>query len=430
MKELFVIYLWENKLLTGNLKTIDGEDVEILHPGFRNSDSGPDFSDARLKIGDTTWAGNVEIHVNASDWYRHNHQTDKAYDNIILHVVYQADKDIYTTQRQKIPCLEVKGHFDTQILLNYRSFIDSKQWIACYNQLGSVQRFTWMAWLDRVIAERLEMKTGIVLDVFQKSGNDWEETFYRRLMMNFGFKVNDQPFELLAQRLPFHVLLRHADQLFQLEALLFGQAGLLGEDFCDDYPKALQREYHFLAAKYQLKPLPPEIWRFMRMRPANFPSIRLAQVAALIHKNGQFFSRLLHEKNLDAIRELFTARASAYWDDHFQFDKPSRGKPKIIGAGSIDLILINTVVPLLFAYAMHTGIQSFADKALMLLESLAPEKNQLVNRFVQAGIVATNALQSQALLQLKKAYCNPKLCLDCRIGQVLLKTTHAAHEGD
>jgi hypothetical protein len=429
MKEIFVMYLWENKLLKGNLKTVDGEEIEILHPGFRNDDAGPDFSDARLKIGDTTWAGHVEIHVNASDWYRHNHQKNKAYDNIILHVVYQADKDIYTTQRQKIPCLEIKNHFDPQILLNYRSFIDSRQWIACYNQLGAVQRFTWMAWLDRVIAERLEMKTEIVLDVFRKCENDWEETFYRRLMSNFGFKVNEQPFELLAQRLPFHLLLRHSDQLFQLEALLFGQAGLLGEDFSDDYPKALQHEYHFLAAKYQLKPLPPEIWRFMRMRPANFPSIRLAQMATLIHNNGQFFSRLLHEKNLGAIRALFSAQASAYWDGHFQFDKPSRGKPKVIGAGSIDLILINTVVPLLFAYAMHTAKQAFADKALMLLEALAPETNQVVSRFGQAGIVATNALQSQALLQLKKAYCNPKLCLDCRIGQVLLKTTHAVHEG-
>lgn len=424
MKEIFVMYLWENKLLKGNLKTVDGEEIEILHPGFRNDDAGPDFSDARLKIGDTTWAGHVEIHVNASDWYRHNHQKNKAYDNIILHVVYQADKEIYTTQRQKIPCLEIKNHFDPQILLNYRSFIDSRQWIACYNQLDTVQRFTWMAWLDRVIAERLEMKTEIVLDVFRKCENNWEETFYRRLMSNFGFKVNEQPFELLAQRLPFHLLLRHADQLFQLEALLFGQAGLLGEDFSEDYPKALQHEYHFLAAKYQLKPLPPEIWRFMRMRPANFPSIRLAQVATLIHNNGQFFSRLLHEKNLDAIRELFAAQASAYWDGHFQFDKPSRGKPKVIGAGSVDLILINTVVPLLFAYAMHTAKQVFADKALMLLEALAPETNQVVNRFGQAGMVATNALQSQALLQLKKAYCNPKLCLDCRIGQVLLKTMH------
>jgi hypothetical protein len=425
MKEIFIIYLWESKLLKSELQTTDGEHVEIYYPGLRNYDAGPDFSNARLKIGQTEWAGNVEIHLNASDWYKHNHQSDKAYNNVVLHVVYNADKDVYRTNRQKIPCLEIKGRFDENILLKYRSFIDSKHWVACENLLGSVQKFTWLAWLDRVIAERLESKTQHILSIFEKSGNDWEETFYRRLLKNFGFHVNDMTFEQLAHSMSFNLLLRHADQQFQLEALLFGQSGMLQNEFSGEYPKNLQQEYRFLASKYELKPMDSASWRFMRMRPPNFPTIRLAQLAAMIHTTGRLFSRILAAEQLDDIRNLFRVSASAYWDNHFRFDKPSKETPKQIGEDTIDLLIINTVVQLTFAYGFFTRNEKYTEKALLLLESLPAENNQVTRKFGAAGLKVSNALQSQALLHLKAEYCNPKRCLDCRIGSVLIKNSES-----
>ncbi len=422
MQELFVIYLWENKLLQADLETTDGEAVEIVHAGFRNHHAGPDFSQAKVKIGTTLWAGNVEVHLNESDWYKHHHHLDKAYDSIILHVVYQADKAVYNHDRKKIPCLEVKGKFDEQILLNYRAFIDSQRWIACENLLKNVQAFTWISWIDRMVAERLQEKTVHVLSVFEQCGNDWEETLYRCLMVNFGFHTNDAAFEQLSHRLPLHLLLRHADRLFQLEALLLGQAGFLEEELTEEYPIKLQQEYRFLSLKYDLRPLEKKLWRFLRLRPANFPGLRLAQLAALIHKNGQIFSKILRAKDAAAISALFKVKASAYWDDHFRFGKSSTKKAKPLGENAISLLMINTVVQILFAYGYHSKQSVYTDKALNLLESLDPEINHITKGFAKAGMQAANALQSQGLLQLKKAYCNPKQCLDCRIGQVLLKT--------
>ncbi len=421
MKELFIIYLWENKLLFPELQTTGGEEIIILSPGFRNHNAGPDFLDARIRIGNTLWAGHIEVHVNASDWYRHGHHTNKAYDNVVLHLVYSADKEVYTTSRELIPCLEVKDKFDTKILLNYRAFIDSKNWIPCVNMLGGVQRFTWLAWLDRVLTERMETKTEMVLEVLGQTGNDWDETFYRRLMAGFGFKVNEAAFVKLAERLPFHLLLRHADQSVQLEALLMGQAGLLEAEFKDDYAQQLKREYIFLAGKYGLKPLDAKVWRFMRMRPVNFPTVRLAQLAAIIHKNGRLFSRILHAE-AGEIAEMFAVHASAYWDTHYRFDAPGTKKVKALGKEAVNLLLINAVAQTLFAYGLKNEKQETVDRALMLLETLPAENNAIIKGFSSAGLVAVNALQSQALLELKQHYCNPRRCLDCRIGQVLLKT--------
>lgn len=422
MQELFVIYLWENKLLQADLQTTDGEKLEIVHAGFRNQHAGPDFSQARVKIGKTLWAGNVEVHLNESDWYKHRHHLDKAYDNIILHVVYQADKAVYNHARKKIPCLEVKGKFDSSILLNYRAFIDSKRWIACENMLKNVQAFSWMSWIDRMVAERLEEKTKRVLAIFEQCGNDWEETLYRSLMINFGFHTNEAAFEQLSRILPLHLLLRHADQLFQLEALLLGQAGFLEAELSEEYPLKLQQEFWFLSQKYGLKPMDSASWRFLRLRPANFPGLRLAQLAALVHKNGQIFSKILQAKDAVAIRSLFKVKTSAYWDDHYRFGKSSSRKAKTLGDDAISLLMINSVVHILFAYGHYNRQAIYSDKALGLLESLKAENNQIVRGFAKAGIQAVNALQSQGLLHLKKNYCKPKNCLECRIGQILLKT--------
>lgn len=422
MKEIFLIYLWENKLLKGPFATAHGQQLEILHPGSRNTNAGPDFLNARIRLGDTLWAGNVEIHLNATDFYKHNHHTDKAYDNLILHVVYAADQEVYSASRQAIPTLEVRGKFDESILLRYRSFIDSKHEIACAGSLNTVQPFTVLAWLDRMMAARLEKKTMRFQAILEQTGNDWEEVTYRVLMSNFGFKVNELPCEMLSASLPFRLLLKHADQLVQLEALLLGQAGLLSGPFTEAYPIKLQREYAFLAAKYHLKPLRPELWKFLRMRPANFPTIRLAQMAALIHANGQVFSTILASRNKSDLDAVFSVCASSYWDTHFRFEHSSGNTKKRLGQEAINLLIINSVVQLLFAYGQVKGDDAFIDKALLLLEEMPPESNIVTKLFGPLGIKASNALQSQALLHLKNEYCKPKQCLDCQIGHVLIKS--------
>lgn len=421
MKEVFIQYLWENKLLKPTLFTTHNETLQILHPGRRNEDAGPDFLDARIKLGDTLWAGNVEIHLSASDWYKHGHDHDKAYDNVILHVVYLADKEVYSSARKAIPALEVKEKFDSGILLRYRSFIDSKNWIACENQLEDIQRFTWLGWLDRMIVERLELKVGTVLEIFHQRGADWEETLYRIMLINFGFKVNAAPFEQLSRLLPLRLLLKHRDNIFQLEAMLFGVAGLLEKDFADEYPQKLQKEYRFLGGKYQLKRLKAEQWRFMRMRPVNFPTIRLAQLAAIIHKNGQVFSQILNCASVEHLHAIFQVESNPYWNTHYQFDKTAQNKPKRIGKDAINLLLMNTVTHILFAYGKHQNNSHYLEKAMLLLESVEAEKNQIVHRFSERGITASNALQSQALLHLRSSYCQPRRCLECRIGHVLMK---------
>lgn len=422
MNELFLLYLWENKLLKPQLQTIDGDTIEVLHTGYRNTDSGPDFSQARVRIGDTLWAGNVEMHVNASDWYKHRHDADKNYDSVVLHVVFHADKQAYTTSGNAIPTLELKGCFDEDILLRYRRFIDSRRWIACEQQAAEIQRFTWLSWLDRIIVERLELKTEEILFMLEQAGNDWDAVFYRRLMSNFGFKVNNDAFDQLARLLPYQLLLKHADQLFQLEALLYGTAGMLEGSFLDAYPLQLKKEYAFLRQKYQLKIMEPSRWKFMRMRPTNFPTIRIAQLAALFHKNGRIFSEITEKEDIQQLSAMFAFSASEYWNNHYRFDVAADGRPKNTGQSAIHLVLINTVAQMLFAYGMYHGRQELKDRALMLLESIEAEDNEIIRKFRQAGISASNALQSQALIHLKQQYCNPRRCLECRIGNVLIKS--------
>ncbi|MCK9292195.1 MAG: DUF2851 family protein [Bacteroidales bacterium] len=421
MLELFLIYLWEHKLLQLPLYTTAQDAVEILSSGKRNTDSGPDFVDARIKIGDIVWAGSIEMHINASDWYRHGHQSDPAYNNVVLHVVYEPDKEVADHMQRPIPTLSVKDRFDPQLLLRYRSFIDSRSFIACEKQLASVQRFTWLSWLDRMASERLQEKVEAVLEHLKQSGNDWDEIFYRQLLSNFGMKVNDQAFAQLARLLPLHLLLRHINRPDQIEALLFGLAGLLDAPYTDPYPNKLKQEYLFLKQKYSLTSMPASHWRFMRMRPQNFPTIRLSQFAALIHKNGRLFSKILHTETVENIMQLFEVNASEYWDNHYRFDKISKGKPKHLGKETISVLLINAVVHMLFAYGIHTEDRQHSDNALMLLENLPPEHNAVTRGYEKAGLSVTNALHSQALLHLKRNYCDKKRCLECRIGQILIK---------
>jgi hypothetical protein len=422
LNEELLNYIWFHKLYDFNRITVNGtgEKPVIINPGTRNTDSGPDFFNARIKTGRTTWAGNVEVHVKSSDWKEHNHQNDDAYDNIILHVVYEDNEPVFRKNGEKIPTVELKGLFDEKIISTYQSFIRSSAKIACGNQLKNIDRFSRFAWMESLCIERLEEKANVIQDELENSGMDFQEIFYRKLGRNFGFNTNADAFELLTKSLPFSVIGKHTDRQDQLESLLYGQAGMLNGKLKDDYPVALNREYRFLKEKYKLKPIEPKVWKFLRMRPFNFPSVRISQFAGLLHASSGLLTRILEHNNLNDLYALFSIEASEYWHDHSRFDKKSKPKSVKLGISSVDLILINTVIPFSFIYGKLFRKEEMQDKALLWYEKIKPEKNHVTRDFLSLGLQIENAKQSQAVLQLKNNYCDKKRCLDCRFGHLLI----------
>ncbi len=416
MREEFLYYLWENHLIDKNLQTYDGEQVEVVTTGYRNTDSGPDFLEAKIQIGDKLWAGHVEIHVKSSDWIRHGHQNDKAYKNVILHVVYENDAQV-----NEIPTLELKGHFDESLFLQYQKLISSKNWIPCEKSITQVPVFTRLSWLDRMAVERLESKSETVTKILEANQFDWEDALYKLLMRYFGLKINNEAFEYLANILPFKTLLKHADNLLQVEAMLMGCAGFLEEDFTEKYTLLLKREFAVMRAKFNLLTMPAERWKFLRMRPSNFATIRLAQMAQLIHKNGCLFSKIKTAKDTTEVKALFDVKASEYWETHYRFEVSTESKPKHLGETTADVLIINAVAPLLFCYGKLHKDESYCDTAMQFLEDIEAEDNAIIRHFSQCGITAENAMQTQALLHLYNMYCKRKRCLECKIGAVLLR---------
>jgi hypothetical protein len=421
MTEEFLHYIWQYRLYNPDLKLQNGEKIEVLHPGVHNKDSGPDFFNAKIRISDTIWAGNVEIHIHSSDWKRHNHQQDLSYDTIILHVVWRDDIPVYRGNNTQIPTLELDGLFNENSWRNYLQFMASQQWIPCNTMFLQVDPFLRNAWFDRVLVERLERKSLKVEHILSLTNNDWSQTFYRLLAMNMGFKLNNQAFEMLAQSLPFQFLARHADDLFQVEAMVFGQAGLLGDDFNDEYPRMLKKEYGFLREKFNLSPIDSHLWRFMRLHPGNFPTLRLAQFASIIHHSVSILSELFNTHAINAYRKLFGAEASEYWNTHYVFDKPSASRRKTLGQSSVDLLIINLVAPILLTYGRRKSNAGFTEKPIDLLMQLKGESNAIISKWADLGVDVSNAATTQALLELKTNYCDAKKCLDCRIGNELLK---------
>jgi len=422
MTEEFLHYIWQYRLYSPNLLLQTGEEVEVLHPGMHNTDSGPDFFNARIRIGDTIWAGNIEIHILSSDWKRHNHQQDMSYDNVILHVVWRDDTPVFRKDGTLIPTLELDGLYKENSWKNYLSFMASQQWIPCYTMISKVDPFIRNSWFDRVLVERLERKALQVEHILSITNNDWAHTFYRLLARNMGFKLNNQAFEMLAMSLPYTFLARHADDLFQVEAMVFGQAGLLGDTFTEEYPLKLKKEYEFLKGKFELTPVDAHLWRFMRLHPGNFPTLRLAQFASIIHQSGSIISGLFNSNEVNTFRELFSAEASEYWITHYTFDKPSAPRRKTLGQVSIDLLIINLVVPILVAYGRRkSDTTEMAEKPVDLLTQLKGEDNSVIHKWAELGMDVSNAASTQALLELKSSYCDVKKCLECRIGNDLLK---------
>jgi hypothetical protein len=420
MKEEFLHYLWKYGLYNKDaLADTEGNRIIVIHPGTYNRDSGPDFFNSRILINGTLWAGNVEIHIRSSDFELHGHQNDPAYNNVILHVVGVNDRQVFNSRGEELLTAEL--HFEATIYDKYQMLVNNPSIIACQDYLCNIDHLIINQWITSLAVERLEKKTEAIMKIFCETGNDWEETFYRMLCRYFGFRVNSEPFEMLAGALPFKIIRKHADNLFQIEALLFGAAGMLDEGLfrealADEYYRLLIREYRILSAKYSLQSLHGWIWKFARLRPANFPTVRISQLATMLSVAGGLFSRVTGSTAVTELERLFEVPASAYWNDHFVFGKRSRESVKRTGSQATGILLINAVVPVIFVYGRERGRQDLCDRALDFLQNTEPEHNIIINEWETAGIRAESAFYTQALIQLRNEYCRKRRCLECRIG--------------
>jgi hypothetical protein len=420
--EEFLHFIWENRLFfSENLQTVKGEPLDILSTGRRNTNSGPDFFNAKVKIDDTVWAGNVEIHKKASDWAKHHHSPDKAYGNVILHVVEQADKTILRENQTEIAALELA--WPEQYTKNYQKLLEAKTWVACQHAFTSFDPLLLKLGFNRLMIDRLEDKTDEIMIRLEKNQSNWNETFYQMLARMFGFRVNAAPFEMLARTLPLKLLAKHKNSLFQLEAMLVGASGLLNEElFGDKYFMNLRNESEFLSKKYSLKRIEAHLWKFMRMRPVNFPTIRISQLAGLIYRSHSLFARIIECDDLKSLQKLFEVKASSYWDFHYRFNRPApRAFPKELGDDSINTIITNVIIPFLFVYGEKQSQHHLKNRALDFLEKLPPENNTIVRKWQALGVEARSAFETQALLQLKNKNCDKKQCLMCPIGNQLIK---------
>ena len=426
MKEEFLHFLWKYGLYDHHkLHDNEGNVITVIHPGEYNRDAGPDFFNARISVAGTIWAGNVEIHTKSSHFDTHGHQSNPLYNNVILHLVAENDKRVYNSKGEEL--LTIKLVFDKSLIEKYNCLINNPSVIACQDDINIIDKTQQRNWLEALAIERLEGKSLSILKIFSETNNNWEETFYRLLSRYFGFRINTEPFERLARALPLNIIKRHADNRFQIESLLYGTAGLLDEGLfkealTDSYYRDLTKEYKILSAKYSLQPLNGWIWKFAKLRPANFPTIRISQLAGLLASSNGLFSRILDTKNIGDLAGLFKPEASEYWNDHYIFGSKSKDKPKKAGAQAEDIILINSVIPALYAYGKARDMVSYTEKAARFLENIKPEKNTVIKDWIKAGIKPDSALISQALLQLRDCYCRKRRCLECRIGFKLISS--------
>lgn len=423
MTESFLHYIWKNRLFNFNqLKTIEGLDLQIIHPGTYNTNAGPDFFNAQLRIDNTLWAGNVEIHILASDWNKHQHQKDPSYDSCIIHVVYENDAVTRRIDGSIIPAFELKGRFPAYLWDNFIELISENEWVPCSHRLKEIDDEVWSELFQNMIEERLQLKARQILIALEGLKNDWEECFYQHLCKNFGFQLNGMPFEILARSLPLKLVRKEQGVPGNLEALFYGQAGMLEREFLDSYPAELKKRYQFLQSKYQLKPIHLSTWKFLRMRPVNFPTIRLAQLTGLLHSTHNLFAIARDLEKVKDFYNLFGFSVNEYWQDHYLFDKLSVMKDKSMGRSSIDNLIINTIVPFLYAWGTYSGSEQFKVKALGFLSELSAEKNRIIEKWEATGVMPENAGHSQALLQLKQFHCSEKKCLTCTIGMKLINT--------
>ena len=421
MKEDFLHYLWKFKNFdTLNLKTTQGEVITIIHTGNYLEQAGPDFFNAQIVIGEQKWAGNVEMHVKSSDWYLHHHETDSNYENVILHVVWIHDADVFRSDNSQIPVLEIKSYVATQTFQKYQSLRAIKSWIYCEDQLKYIDRFILKKWQERLFFERLEKKSNPIFELLEKTQNDWEYVFFMLLAKNFGLNTNGEQFFDIAKSVPFSIIRKESLEPSNIEALFFGNAGLLDSEKEDHYFKDLHFRYYYLLQKYQLNKPNIAPVQFFRHRPDNFPTIRLSQLAILYQSQHNLFSKIIASDSVNSMYQIFGVSASLYWLNHYQFDKVSPKKKKLLSKSFIDLLIINTILPIKFAYN-HTIGKDNSEELMQIVSEIASEKNTIVDKFNFFGIPSKNAYESQSLLQLKNEYCNKNSCLHCAIGVELIR---------
>lgn len=418
MTERLLQYIWQFQYFNkSQLQTTEGEEITLLLSGQLNKDQGPDFINARIKIGQTILAGSVEIHIKTSDWVRHRHDEDDHYKNVILHVVYQND-----TPSFRLPVLELEPRISKMILERYDALMNNSAYLACESSLSFVKEITWAGWKERLVVERMSRKAQKIYELLQQNKYNWEEVFWWLIARTFGGKVNGEAFQSIAATIPLTVLARHKSSIHQLEALLLGQAGLLHHRLEDSYAQMLYKEYHFLSKKYNLHRSNLPIY-FLRMRPGNFPTIRLAQLAMLIQNSSHLLTNILEAISVEEVKERLNVIANDYWHYRYRFDEPSSYQPKRVGEDMISSILINTVIPFMFCYGSQRKQEPYKEKALEWLEHTRAEKNSITKEFSRLNIRNESAFDSQALIELKSQYCDVKRCLECSIGYSLLRTS-------
>lgn len=422
MKEELLHFIWKYKLFyKTQLYTSDTTEIQIHSVGTHNLNSGPDFFNAKIEIGKQLWAGNVEIHLKSSDWYVHKHEEDTNYDAVVLHVVWEDDVAVFGENNQKIPTLELKDYVSAQLLTNYnRLFLQSQKWIYCEKDIASVQSFTMNNWLERLYFERLEIKAIEIRRLLEKSTYNWEAAMFQLLAKNFGLKINADSFFKMACSLDFGILKKERQDVFRLESLFFGQLSMLEKSSESRYVQMLSKEYTYQSKKYSLDPKLFSTVQYFRLRPMNFPTIRISQLANLCCKHQNIFSQLMAVEKLEGFYDFFSVSASEYWDTHYTFDKESKKREKKLTKPFIDLLVINTIIPMKFVYLKYLDRLDIA-AFLHLVKELKPEKNSIISEFSKLNLPCSNAFETQALLQLKNQYCANKKCLDCAIGNELLR---------
>ena len=418
--EQLLHYVWKHKIFPlKELKTTTGQQVEVIDTGLANTDAGPDFFNAKLKLDGVLWIGNIEIHERSSDWFKHGHHADAGYNSVILHIASEIDMEISRSNGERIP--QIQLICPEAVRTNYKELLETDSYPPCYRIIPSLSPFTAHSWMSALQMERFEQKATLLNERLKRCQGNWEDAFFITLARNFGFGLNGDAFETWAHRLPFRAVDKHRNDLFQIEAIFFGQAGILEDSDGDGYYLRLKKEYTYLQHKFGLIPMDASLWRFLRLRPANFPHIRIAQLACLYHRAYGLLSRIMETETLQGVRDILKGGTSEYWLTHYTFGGSSPSRPKALSNTSLDLLIINTVVTFLYAYGLHKGNRVLCARAGSFLEELKAENNYITRMWEQYGMKASNAADSQALIQLKKEYCDKKKCLYCRIGYEYLK---------
>lgn len=418
--EQLLHYVWKHKIFPlKELKTTTGQQVEVIDTGLANTDAGPDFFNAKLKLDGVLWIGNIEIHERSSDWFKHGHHADAGYNSVILHIASEIDMEISRSNGERIP--QIQLICPEAVRTNYKELLETASYPPCYRIIPSLSPFTAHSWMSALQMERFEQKATLLNERLKRCQGNWEDAFFITLARNFGFGLNGDAFETWAHQLPFRAVDKHRNDLFQIEAIFFGQAGILEDSNGDGYYLRLKKEYIYLQHKFELIPMNTSLWRFLRLRPTNFPHIRIAQLACLYHRAYGLLSRIMETETLQGVRDILKGGTSEYWLTHYTFGGSSPSRQKSLSNTSLDLLIINTVVTFLYAYGLHKGNRVLCARAGSFLEELKAENNYITRMWEQCGMKTSNAADSQALIQLKKEYCDKKKCLYCRIGYEYLK---------